>query len=152
MTRKRYKVKNTLNKEIPLPKKIAIDTLGVLLIIGSILFGWLPGPGGIPLFIAGLSLLASNHEWARKLLESVKQNGMRIMDTIFNDHPVIAFMIDATAITLLVFTAVLVGQQRGGIFTSIAVIAGFVGVGLLLGNRKRINKLNQFVKHMTNHE
>lgn len=71
------------------------------------------------------------------------------MDIIFNDHPVVAFMIDATAAALLVVTAILIGQQRGGIFTSIAVIAGFVGVGLLLGNRKRINKLNRFIKRIT---
>jgi small-conductance mechanosensitive channel len=150
MERKRDKVKETLNKEVPLPKKIAIDLLGVLLIIASVLFGWLPGPGGVPLLIAGLSLLATNHEWARRLLDKVKETGVRIMDIIFNDHPVIAFMIDATAVTLLVITALLIGQQRGGIFTSIAVLAGFVGVGLLLGNRKRINKLNRFVKRMTN--
>ena len=150
MEKQQDKVKTTLNKERSLPKKIAIDALGVLLIIGSILFGWIPGPGGIPLFLAGLSLLATNHEWARRLLERVKQNGVRIMDVIFNDHPVIAFMIDATATALLVFTAVLIGQQRGGIFTTIAVIAGFIGIGLLLGNRKRINKLNQFVKRISN--
>lgn len=150
MTRKRDKVKDTLNKEISLPKKIAIDTLGVLLIIASVLFGWLPGPGGVPLLIAGLSLLATNHEWARKLLDRVKETGVRIIDIIFNDHPVVAFMIDITAAVLLVFTAVLIGQQRGGIFTTIAVMAGFIGVGLLLGNRKRINKLNQFVKRVTN--
>jgi hypothetical protein len=150
MTRKRDKVKGALNKEISLPRKIAVDTLGVLLIIAAGLFGWLPGPGGVPLLIAGLSLLATNHEWARRLLEKVKKTGVRIMDVIFNDHPVIAFMIDATGVAALVVTAAIIGQRRGGIFTSIAVILGFIGVGLLLGNRKRINKLNQFVKRVTN--
>jgi hypothetical protein len=150
MARKRDKVKGALNKEISLPRKIAVDTLGVLLIIAAGLFGWLPGPGGVPLLIAGLSLLATNHEWARRLLDKVKETGVRIMDVIFNDHPVVAFMIDATAAILLVATAVIIGQQRGGFFTSLAVILGFAGMGLLLGNRKRMSKLNQFVKRVTN--
>jgi len=46
--------------------------LGGLLIIAAPLTGWLPGPGGIPLFIAGLAVLASEFEWAQRLLYKVK--------------------------------------------------------------------------------
>jgi hypothetical protein len=59
------------------PRKAAIYRTGVailggLLIILAPLTGWLPGPGGIPLFIAGLAVLASEFEWAQRLLMRVK--------------------------------------------------------------------------------
>ncbi|HEU4946898.1 MAG TPA: PGPGW domain-containing protein [Kribbella sp.] len=52
--------------------RICVGVLGSLLIIAAPLTGWLPGPGGIPLFIAGLAVLASEFEWAQRLLYWVK--------------------------------------------------------------------------------
>ncbi|GAA1649486.1 hypothetical protein GCM10009744_46210 [Kribbella alba] len=52
--------------------RIGVGVLGCLLIIAAPLTGWLPGPGGIPLFIAGLAVLASEFEWAQRLLQRVK--------------------------------------------------------------------------------
>ncbi|MEU0089810.1 PGPGW domain-containing protein [Kribbella sp. NPDC006257] len=52
--------------------RIGVGVLGGLLIIAAPLTGWLPGPGGIPLFIAGLAVLASEFEWAQRLLYKVK--------------------------------------------------------------------------------
>ncbi|TDU84276.1 uncharacterized protein (TIGR02611 family) [Kribbella voronezhensis] len=52
--------------------RIGVGVLGTLLIIAAPLTGWLPGPGGIPLFIAGLAVLASEFEWAQRVLLKVK--------------------------------------------------------------------------------
>lgn len=52
--------------------RTGVAILGGLLIILAPLTGWLPGPGGIPLFIAGLAVLASEFEWAQRLLLRVK--------------------------------------------------------------------------------
>lgn len=41
--------------------------VGFSLIILAGLIGWLPGPGGIPLFILGIAILASEYEWADRL-------------------------------------------------------------------------------------
>jgi hypothetical protein len=49
-----------------------VGVVGGILIIAAPLTGWLPGPGGIPLFIAGLAVLASEFEWAQRLLYRVK--------------------------------------------------------------------------------
>nr|WP_272954601.1 PGPGW domain-containing protein [Kribbella sandramycini] len=49
-----------------------VGVVGGVLIIAAPLTGWLPGPGGIPLFIAGLAILASEFEWAQRLLYKVK--------------------------------------------------------------------------------
>jgi hypothetical protein len=52
--------------------RIGVGIVGGLLIIAAPLTGWLPGPGGIPLLIAGLAVLASEFEWAQRLLHRVK--------------------------------------------------------------------------------
>ena len=48
--------------------RIGVGIVGGLLLILAPLTGWLPGPGGIPLFIAGLAVLASEFEWAQVLM------------------------------------------------------------------------------------
>lgn len=135
-------------KQRPLYKRIAIDILGILLIIAAGLFGWLPGPGGIPLLLAGLSLLATNHEWAQRLLRTVKENGIKIMDVIFKDHPIIALGIDILAITLLIFAGIFFGNASGNVWRGVATAMLFFGLGLFLGNRKRIYALNRFISRI----
>lgn len=149
MARKREVIKEQLNKEVSLPHKIAVDTLGVLLIIAAGLFGWLPGPGGIPLLLAGLGLLATNHEWARRLLVSLKENGNKIIEVVFRDHPLLVIAYDILAVTLLVVAGLLLGQASGNILHGLAIALIFLGIGLFLGNRKRIYALNRFVKRVT---
>ncbi|GAA2183909.1 hypothetical protein GCM10009785_29580 [Brooklawnia cerclae] len=47
--------------------RIAVGVIGAVLIIAAPLTGWLPGPGGIPLFLAGMAVLASEFMWAKRL-------------------------------------------------------------------------------------
>lgn len=140
--------KDNLNKNISIPKKIGIDILGVALVICSILFGWLPGPGGIPLLLAGLSLLATNHEWARKLLNYVKVNGVKIIDLVFRDHPLLALFFDILAISLLIISGIYLGRATGNLWQGLAIILIIAGVSILLLNKKRIYKLNQWVNNI----
>lgn len=149
MTRKREIIKDKLEREVSLPHKIAVDTLGVLLIIAAGLFGWLPGPGGIPLLLAGLGLLATNHEWARKLLLSLKENGNKVIEVVFRDHPLLVIAYDVLAITFLILAGVALGQASGNIMRGLAMALAFLGIGLFLGNRKRIYAINSFVNRIT---
>jgi hypothetical protein len=48
--------------------RVVVGLVGVLLILLGAATGWLPGPGGIPLVLAGLAVLASEFEWAQGLL------------------------------------------------------------------------------------
>ncbi len=48
-------------------KRIGIDAAGYVLILLGIAFSPLPGPGGLPLVLAGLGLLSIHNEWARRL-------------------------------------------------------------------------------------
>lgn len=40
---------------------------GFALIVAAPLTGWIPGPGGIPLFLAGLAVLSSEFLWAKSI-------------------------------------------------------------------------------------
>ena len=47
--------------------RVGVAVLGSAMIIAAPLAGWLPGPGGIPLFLMGLALLATEFLWAKRL-------------------------------------------------------------------------------------
>ena len=52
--------------------RVLVGFVGVFLILLAGATGWLPGPGGIPLALIGLAVLASEFEWAQRLLYRVK--------------------------------------------------------------------------------
>lgn len=45
--------------------------VGSLLILAAGLTGWLPGPGGIPLFLLGIAVLATEFEWAQRVRDRI---------------------------------------------------------------------------------
>jgi tellurite resistance protein TerC len=54
-------------------RRVVILVLGLtIMFIIAPLTGVIPGPGGIPVFIAGLALLATEFVWARNLLKNLK--------------------------------------------------------------------------------
>jgi hypothetical protein len=119
-------------------KRIGTDTAGYLLIIASVLTGWLPGPGGIPIFIAGLGLLSINNKWAKDLREYVLQHGGKIVQIIFPRHPIAQWAYDIIAIALFAVSAYL-GWQHAAIWqVSVAASAFFVATFISLMNRERL--------------
>lgn len=52
--------------------RFLVGLVGVSLMVLAIAVGWLPGPAGIPLFLLGLAILASEFEWAHRLLHKAK--------------------------------------------------------------------------------
>ena len=52
--------------------RVVIAVVGVTLLLLAAATGWLPGPGGIPLALVGLAVLASEFEWAQRLLDWAK--------------------------------------------------------------------------------
>lgn len=48
--------------------RVGVALAGLVLVVGAALTGWLPGPGGIPLFLAGLALWATEFDWAHGLM------------------------------------------------------------------------------------
>lgn len=72
-------------KNNPLWKVILTDAAGVGCLLLVPLLGPLPGPGGIPLLVAGFGLLAVNHDWADNAVEYVKRNSESLRTVLFPD-------------------------------------------------------------------
>lgn len=58
------KLKSSWKQTHPRVRKPLVLVLGTLIILLSGTIGWLPGPGGIPLFLLGIAVLASEFAWA----------------------------------------------------------------------------------------
>lgn len=110
------------------------------------LVGWIPGPGGVPLLIGGLGLLAINHAWAKRLLEQVKTKGTNLYQLIFPRNKRAYVFYDVIGALIVIAAVSLLYQTTRNLLDSIAIAAGFFGLGLLLANRQRIEKLMAFVK------
>ncbi len=52
--------------------RLGVGLVGGLLMVASVLTGWLPGPGGIPLFMLGLLVLSSEFAWAHGVMAFFK--------------------------------------------------------------------------------
>ncbi|RLP12123.1 hypothetical protein D7U36_02315 [Propionibacterium australiense] len=66
------------NPATSLAYRTGIGVLGALLLVLSALTGWLPGPGGIPLFLIGMAVLASEFRWAHRITVTVMMLVRRI--------------------------------------------------------------------------
>lgn len=121
-------------------KAILVDVLGFTLILAAIPLGWLPGPGGIPLIILGLSLLATNHEWAERWLTRVKVEAGKAADKVANTDPTTKWAIDLFSIALIAAAVVLVTHVTRSIATTVAISLTIVGLTMLLTNQNRYKK------------
>lgn len=127
-------------------KVIVFDTLAVFCFIGVILFGWLPGPGGIPLFLLGLSLLAANHDWAERLLETVKLKGMSIKRWIFPNIRWIQISYDIVAITAMIMSAILIYNFDSRLVEAFSVLVIVFSLFVFLVNRDRFDSFSNLFK------
>jgi hypothetical protein len=57
-------------------KRVALEALGWLLVVGGVAALVLPGPGLVAIF-AGLALLSQQYEWAERRVEPVKEKAIR---------------------------------------------------------------------------
>lgn len=131
----------------PLYQRIAIDVAGFGLMIISPFLGWLPGPGGIPLFLAGLGLVSLNHEWAENFLKDFDRKRVEFTDKYLMASPRISLAIDILCIGLLCVGAFIIFAQD-----SLAIRASGLGLvsGMLLilaSNQKRYERFKKRFKH-----
>ena len=127
-------------------KRILIDILGYFLILVSALTGWLPGPGGLPPLILGLSLLATNHEWAERILLYVKRHGVKIADKLFDGSPRVKMLVDIIGIGLVISGVLMVTLLTRSIARTAAISLIVVSITLLLGNRRRFHHIKRRLK------
>lgn len=120
------------------------------MLIGAVLFGWLPGPGGVPLLLGGLGLLSINHEWARKLLHEVKNKGTSLYDMFFPDNLFVKWFYDIIGVGIAAAAIYVISLETRNFIQTIAIAVIFVSVGLLATNRKRLEKTARFVNKKRN--
>jgi uncharacterized membrane protein len=145
-----YHIHYCYTKDVKKKKNIvrvaAVDTLGVILIIISPLVGWLPGPGGIPLFLAGLSLLASNHAWAKRLQNKLLQQTKSSMQKLFQEHPTLQALYDLISAIFIIIGIYLINTYTKNITLTFAIFLLLTASALFLGNRKRLERLIRLIK------
>lgn len=124
-------------------KRVGIDTLGYLLILASGAVGWLPGPGGIPLLLAGLSLLSINNDWARRLREYLFEHGGKVTAIIFPSNPKVEWFYDGLTVLLLAVVSVLAWSHAAVWQISLAVALFFIALTIAALNRGRASRLKR---------
>ena len=111
--------------------------------IAALLTGWLPGPGGVPLFLVGLSLLAINHDWAKRYIDLLKDYADRIGDVVFIKNPVAQALYDVVAPILIITSVLLLVRHSALWMISLGIFCVFLGLTIFLGNRDRWKKLKR---------
>lgn len=124
-------------------KRLAIDAAGYALIVGGIALGWLPGPGGIPLIVAGLGLLSIHNAWAKRLRLTVVNHGGKLMNVLFPRWPWVEWGYDIVAFLLLVLTLLLELHHAHIWEIGLGISAFFVALFIALSNRDRLDQLRR---------
>jgi hypothetical protein len=135
-----------MNKLKQYGKIIVLDTLAGLCFIGVILFGWLPGPGGLPLLLAGLALLAVNHDWAERWLETAKHKGKSFKAILFPDKAWIRNTYDIASVLVFGGAVYLFLTTNNRFVASGCIAAACFSFFIFLVNRERLNKLSTIVQ------
>ena len=126
---------------------MAIDAAGYLLLLAAALTGWLPGPGGIPLALAGLGLLSINNQWAKSLREYLLKNGGKIVQIAFPKHWAVELLYDVIVIVLFGIAAILGYRHSAFWEVSLATAAFFFALFVGLMNRDRFNRVRNKHKY-----
>ncbi len=127
-------------------KRIFTDIGGYGLIVLGIALGWLPGPGGIPLVLAGLALLSLNNDWARRLRDWLIKNSGHLVVYIFPKNKYIQLAYDFIAVILLVVVAWLVTTESA-IWQIGLASALFIFMILIVGvNRDRAVRIKRHIR------
>lgn len=127
-------------------KVIAFDVLAGLCFIGVVLFGWLPGPGGIPLFLLGLSLLAVNHDWAERWLETAKHHGVTFKKWLFPNNQIVRYTYDFLSFAIILIGGFLLINSDERLVSAASVIMICGALFLFLLNRDRFDKMSDIFK------
>jgi hypothetical protein len=122
-------------------KRIGIDIGGFGLILLGLLTGWLPGPGGIPLVLAGLALLSLNYEWAEKILKDFDRKRIEYSEKYLNADPVTSRFIDVFCIIIIFVGGWIISSQDSVAFRASGGALLLLGIITILSNQKRFQRI-----------
>lgn len=127
-------------------KVLATDALGVLLLLLVPLLGPLPGPGGIPLILAGFSLLAINHDWADAAIAYIKKHSESLRTIVFPDTRWVKWSWDIFSIVLLVSGAYFYTVVASWLIEALSIGVMASSATVFIMNRNRIKGLDSFLR------
>ena len=115
----------------------------------AIATGWLPGPGGIPLFIIGLSILAIHHDWAQKYIDKIKDYVEYIAKQVFTEDKDVQLAYDIICPFMVIGGIYLLLLHNDLCQITVGIFLVVTGVTILSGKRKRFQnfKKTHFSKH-----
>jgi ABC-type multidrug transport system fused ATPase/permease subunit len=122
-------------------KRVAADAAGYGLILLGIASGWLPGPGGIPLVLAGLGLLSINNEWAARFRKFIFKHSGRLRQILFPRQPVAQWAYDIFTVLLLILVAILAWNHNAIWQISLGIFLFFLSLLIAGYNRDRLVRL-----------
>lgn len=86
------KLKNNWKRTPDHLRKPTVFVVGILIVLLSGAVGWLPGPGGIPIFLLGIAILASEFSWAHSLKTRIFEFGHFLVQ-LYRKNPVVVTLI-----------------------------------------------------------
>lgn len=123
--------------------RFGIDIAGYTCLILVPLIGWLPGPGGIPLLVAGLGLLSVHNKWAKKLLDYVKKHSENLRTIIFPKKTSVEWFWDIVAIGLFIGACVVSIFVDFWLIRALATGVGALSTTIFVFNKGRIERLQR---------
>ena len=126
----------------PMWKVVAYDIAGITCLLLVPFLGPLPGPGGIPLLLAGFGLLAVNHDWADDAIIYVKKHSDNLIKVVFPDRTFIKWAWDIGLSLLFIFGLWGETLSESFVFTILGLLINAGATTLFMFNRGRLDWLN----------
>ena len=123
-------------------RKPFVFILGLLLLMCAPLVGWIPGPGGIVVFLSGIAILASEFDWAESLKAFFTRTVPKEVKKRWRPTPKWQTTFDITALALLVGAAITAVYDWWAPVLSL----GIGGLCLFIFNRDRLSRLKRKLK------
>jgi len=127
-------------------KRFGTDIAGYTCLLLVLPIGLLPGPGGIPLLVAGLGLLSIHNIWAKGMLDYVKKHSQSLRTIFFPRKRAIEWFWDLSAIALFVSACIISIYADYWFFKAMGTGMGAVSTTIALFNRGRLDSLQRRFK------
>ena len=132
-------------------KVILTDIAGVGCLILVPFLGPLPGPGGIPLILAGFGLLAVNHDWADDAIHYVKKHSESLQSIIFPDKTLVKWAWDILALLILTIGLWVESTAEHWLIKGLSIGAMAGASTLFMLNRNRLAWLDKQLRRSGKH-
>ena len=147
-----YTSQMSKRKDRNLATRLAIDLAGFGLIIISPFLGWIPGPGGIPVFLAGLGILSLNYVWAENLLKDFEKKRVHFVEKYLVSNKKVARTIDLLCVVIIAMAAVAFLNLNNPVLKLLSIGVGSFSLLILVSNQRRLDRLfNKFKKSKHKH-